>query len=86
MSWDREKHKATCLDCGTEGFCIQATDDWNRSSTTWIGFENIKPDAQAVARKRVDARNSRPQCSCGSTNIEIGEPLGACDHQGNIYD
>ena len=84
MGSDRIKYEATCGDCGKKGFCIQAKDDWNRSSTTWIGFENIKPDPQAVAQKRVDARDSQPQCTCGSRNIKIGNSLGACDYKGNL--
>jgi|GEM_PF-1876219 len=84
MGWDRTKYEATCTNCGHSGFVIKADDDWGRSQTSWIGFENKEPDVNAVARKQADARDSSPQCECGSTKIQIGTKLGSCDYQGNL--
>lgn len=76
MSWEHSKYKAKCVQCGHEGFCIRSSDDWNRSGTSWEGFENVEPDATAVSRKRVDRRDSQPVCKCGSNKIEVGDYLG----------
>lgn len=84
MSWDRSKYEARCKKCGMAGFCIKADDDWGRSSTTWIGFKNVAPSPTAVGRMRVDARDSDGLCSCGSSDIEVGKSLGACDSNGKL--
>ena len=85
MGWDRTKYEAVCADCGKTGYVIKADDDWGRSETTWIGFENRSPDPTAVARKRTDARDSTPVCQCGSSKITVGSMLGACDYKGDLY-
>jgi hypothetical protein len=86
MGWDRSKYEAVCGDCGHNGFVIIADDDWGRSQTTWFGFENQAQAPQAVARKRADARDSRPLCKCGSSKIIKGSFLGSCDYQGNLHE
>jgi len=85
MGWDRIKYEAVCASCGKQGFCIKAEDDWFRSSTTWVGFENHKPSPTAVGRKKADARDSIPRCDCGKTQIKVGKMLGACDSSGKLY-
>lgn len=85
MGWERTKYEAICASCGKRGFCIRASDDWSRSSTTWIGFKNHAPSPTAVGRKRSDARDSDPRCGCGSTEINIGEMLGDCDSNGELF-
>ena len=72
MGWEYSKSKAKCQACGKEGARITGSDDWCRSSTSWEGFENCSPNDTAVARKRVDSRDSTPLCSCGSTDIITG--------------
>lgn len=76
MSWEYSKFKARCESCGHEGFCIRGSDDWGRSSTAWDGFEARQPDATNVGRKRADARDMSPVCSCGNSKIQIGEYVG----------
>jgi len=61
MSWEHDHYKATCAGCGHEGECIKSSDDWNRFSTSYVGFSNDEPNATAVARKRVDSRDSKPR-------------------------
>jgi hypothetical protein len=85
MGWDRIKYEAVCSDCGKVGQVIKADDDWGRSQTTWIGFENRTPHPNSVARKRSDSRNSEPLCVCGNSKISIGKMLGPCDYQGNLH-
>ena len=72
MSWEYTKYEAVCEDCGRSGFCIEGSDDWGRSSTQWEGFGNENPHPYAVGRKRLDARNMRPVCVCGSFKITVG--------------
>jgi hypothetical protein len=72
MSWEYFTYEAFCEQCGREGFCVEGSDDWGRSSTSWGGFENLPPHPTAVARKRADARDMSPVCACGSTKIRIG--------------
>lgn len=36
-------------------------------------IDNRDPDPQDVARKRRDSRSTIPVCSCGSTNITVGD-------------
>ena len=55
MSWEYSKYEAKCENCGREGFCIRGEDDWNRSSTQWIGFINLAPHVTEVVRMRVGA-------------------------------
>ncbi|MFT7043822.1 MAG: hypothetical protein ACJAW7_002585 [Candidatus Azotimanducaceae bacterium] len=86
MSWDRTKYEATCDDCDHSGFVIKADDDWGRSQTTWVGFENRAPNPTAVARKQADARDALPLCKCGSSKITKGGLLGSCDSQGNLHE
>jgi hypothetical protein len=69
MSWEYDKYEAVCEQCGRQGFCIEGSDDWGRSSTTWLGFENQEPHPYAVGLKRADPGNMRPVCSCGSRKI-----------------
>ena len=85
MSWDYEKLEACCKDCGKIGFCVRGDDDWGRSSTHWIGFDNVAPSPTDVDRKRADSRDSRAKCSCGSSNIPVGTSLGSCDSSGNLH-
>lgn len=85
MSWDREKYEARCRVCGATGYCIKADDDWGRSSTTWVGFENVAPSADAVGRKRADARDNTGRCACGSSEVEVGKSLGRCDSNGDPF-
>lgn len=85
MGWEYFKYKAKCENCGREGFCIRGDDDWNRSSTHWIGFENVSPHVNAVARKRADARDSRPVCECGNGSVAVGEYLGHCNSSGELH-
>jgi hypothetical protein len=73
MSWEYFKYEATCESCGHRGFCIEGSDDWGRSSTSWEGFENRPPHATAVAKKRADSRDMVPVCHCTSTKILIGK-------------
>lgn len=82
MGWEYIKYEAKCESCGRVGVCIRGDDDWNRSSTTWIGFVNIAPDVTAVARKRADARDLRPVCECGKSSVTVGRQLGRCDSNG----
>ena len=53
MGWEYFRYEAKREDCGHEGVCIQEDDDWGRSSTSWEGFDNVAPDANAVYRNRV---------------------------------
>jgi len=76
MSWEYSKYEAECKKCGKKGFCIKGSDDWNRSSTSWEGFESDDPAPTAVARKRVDRRDAVPICSCGSSEVVLGEFVG----------
>ena len=71
MSWDYTKHKARCSKCGQEGFCVEGSDDWGRSSTEWIGFDSKDPDSTSIARKRLDARDRLPICKCGSQEVVV---------------
>ena len=71
MSWDHNRYKATCRKCGRQGVCIESSDDWNRSETRWEGFAEIAPSAEAIYRKRYDARDRIPQCECGSSDISV---------------
>jgi hypothetical protein len=72
MSWEYSKYEALCENCGRTGFCIQGSDDWNRSSTTWEGFNSTEPSASSVARKRLDSRDRQGKCECGSSDITVG--------------
>jgi len=72
MGWEYSRYIATCSACGHEGVCIKGDDDWNRSSTSWEGFENLPADRNSVARMRSDSRDSRPVCKCGSRDIIVG--------------
>jgi hypothetical protein len=75
MSWEYETYIAICADCGTKGKCTRGSDDWGRSSTRWEGFQSREQSANAVARKRADARDQIAVCECGGTNILIeGQP------------
>lgn len=72
MSWEYEKYEARCESCGKTGFCIRGSDDWNRSSTRWEGFEEVAPSSTAVGMKHADARNLVGQCDCGKSKIVLG--------------
>lgn len=72
MGWEYFRYKAKCNDCGEEGVCVKGDDDWGRQSTSWEGFEMVKPTETEIARKRADRRESRALCKCGSRNITIG--------------
>lgn len=85
MSTERSKYEAECGACGVKGFCIDSSDDWCRTSTTWVGFVNKAPDPTAVARMRVSPGGSSPVCACGSKNVEKGKYLGECDWKGELY-
>jgi hypothetical protein len=76
VSWDDTRYEATCQQCGRAGFVTRSSDDWGRSRTNYEGFENLPPDINDVARKRADARESRPRCSCGSTSVIQGAQVG----------
>lgn len=71
MSWDHTRYAARCKRCGAQGFMTESSDDWNRTRTTWEGFENVPPSAEAVARKRAGPNDFRPRCGCGSSEIEV---------------
>lgn len=73
MSWEYSKYAARCENCGREGFCIKGSDDWNRTSTSWEGFESTAPNSTAVARKRSNPRDKVATCECGDSRIVIGE-------------
>lgn len=75
MGWEYSRYIATCSVCGHEGVCIKGDDDWNRSSTSWEGFENLAADPNAVARLRADSRDNRPVCKCGSRDIVVGSRI-----------
>jgi len=75
MSWEYTRYAARCKNCGREGVCVVGMDDWNRSSTTWEGFDSSPPDPTAVGRKRVDTRDLVGVCKCGSRKISVGERL-----------
>lgn len=72
MSWEYSKYEAHCEACGRKGVCIEGSDDWGRSSTSWRGFGNRAPDPSAVIRKKMDSRDSIPVCICGNTRVIIG--------------
>jgi hypothetical protein len=72
MSWEHSKYEARCTACGKKGLVIRSSDDWGRSSTKYVGFENERPDATAVGRKRADARDNSGRCDCGSGSIDLG--------------
>lgn len=71
MSWEYERYEAHCEKCGHVGVCIKGSDDWCRSSTSWEGFKCEDPDATAVGRQRIGARDRVPVCICGSTQITV---------------
>lgn len=75
MSWEYFRYEAICENCGRQGVCIQGSDDWNRSSTTWEGFESSQPHSYAVGRKKVDSRDQTAACNCGNSKIKIGKLL-----------
>ena len=50
MSWEYDKYEAVCEQCGRQGFCIEGSDDWGRSSTSWLGFEDQEPHPYAYPR------------------------------------
>ena len=75
MSWEYSTYKARCNNCGKEGRCIRGSDDWNRTTTSWDGFESQPPDATAVARKRFGSRDYSPICNCGSSAILVGDEI-----------
>lgn len=75
MSWEHVYYEATCKKCGKKGFQIHSSDDWNRSETSWEGFEpftDFPRHDELVARKKID-ENSYAKCECGSTDIEVGK-------------
>lgn len=76
MSWEYSRFEARCDMCGSTGVCVQGSDDWGRSSTSWEGFGSEPPDSNAVARRRVDARDTSPVCKCGNKKIVVGVRLG----------
>ncbi|MFZ2163410.1 MAG: hypothetical protein WAW02_14455 [Sideroxyarcus sp.] len=76
MSWEYSKYEARCENCGKEGVCIRGSDDWNRSSTSWQGFDSKPPDPTDVGRKRADARDQVAVCNCGNSKIVVGKYLG----------
>ena len=76
MSWEYSKYEARCKNCGKEGFCIRGSDDWNRTSISWIGFDSEPPSPTDVARKRADSRDQVPVCSCGASKVIVGRYLG----------
>ena len=84
MSWDYYKSEVRCETCGKTGFCVSGSDDWNRSSTDWIGFDSIAPSATAITRRQSDPGNTSPVCACGSKNIVVGKFLGSCDSAGKL--
>jgi hypothetical protein len=75
MSWEYSKFEEVCEQCGRQGFCIEGSDDWGRSSTSWEGFENHEPHPTPVGRKRADIRQMRPVCVCGSSEIVTGKHI-----------
>ena len=77
MSWEHNRYEAKCDTCGRQGFCVRSSDDWNRTATRWEGFDEVAPDATAVARMRVGPDDMSPKCPCGSTNISIGKHVSS---------
>lgn len=75
MSWEYSKYEAHCESCGRQGVCIKGSDDWNRFSTEWEGFENVEASATAVARQKADRRQSLAVCSCGNSKIVVGKHI-----------
>jgi hypothetical protein len=73
MSWEYSKYEAKCENCGKEGFCIRGSDDWNRTSTSWEGFESIPPNSTAVGRMRADSRDQVAVCNCGNSRVVVGK-------------
>lgn len=75
MSCQHVTRKAVCKDCGHQGECVESADDWNRSRTRWVGFQEVPPSDMAIYRKRYDADDRLPVCACGSRDISVGEIL-----------
>lgn len=75
MGWEYTRYKARCESCGKEGVCIRGSDDWNRTSTTWEGFNNESPNAVAVAQGKSDRREMVGHCSCGNSKLVVGDCL-----------
>jgi hypothetical protein len=76
MSWEYSRYYARCDKCGNEGVCIRGSDDWGRTSTSWVGFGSKEPHPYELGRKRASSRDLVPACICGSTSITVGKPLG----------
>ena len=72
MSWEYERYEAVCAVCGHAGVCVRGSDDWGRSSTTWVGFDSREPDPTEVGRKRTDRRDLVAICKCRSSRITVG--------------
>lgn len=75
MSWEHVTRKAVCNACGHEGECITSSDDWNRSSTRWVGFGEVSPSDMDIYRHRYDADDRIPVCACGSRSIQVGDVI-----------
>lgn len=60
MSWEYSKYEAHCESCGRQEVSIKGSDDWNRFSTEWEGFQNVEASPTAVARQKP----SRARRSC----------------------
>lgn len=73
MSWDENRYKATCHECGHEGMRISRSNDSGRTDEHWIGFETIPASDYEYHRGRSEARV--PVCKCGSKNIIIGQVI-----------
>lgn len=51
MSWEHDHYEATCDGCGRKGVVIRSSDDWNRSRTRYVGFENVEPSPTAIGHR-----------------------------------
>jgi hypothetical protein len=84
MSWEHKKYQAFCENCGRTGFCIKASDDWGRSATSWIGFDNKPPNPHEVARKKISGDDYEAVCNCDKSKVVLGKCLGECAANGVI--
>jgi hypothetical protein len=73
MSWDENRYKAICRDCGHEGVRISLSDDWGKTEERWSGFETVPASDYEYHRGRSEARV--PVCKCGSKSINIGQVI-----------
>jgi hypothetical protein len=71
MGWETTTYEARCMKCGAKGACVESSNDWGGSKTSWVGFKNVAPDPTDVVRKRASSKDMVPVCKCGSRRITI---------------